>query len=218
MPSTFLGFSKGDRIVLFGGFMILGTAVGWLLPWLAGWAVDQPWVPFHGPLRLIDSIPQPELTIGAAAVGLIGGTWIAVVAIVEALAVTISDQQVEFRRDRVTRTFTRAEIGAVYLDGKYLVLLGPSTEELAREKPESTPGKLAHGFRSHGYPWADEDPHRAKYRLWVPDLPDLPAGANAVLGARARALAKKQSADADVLRQELIRLGIVVRDEDAHQY
>ena len=47
---------------------------------------------------------------------------------------------------------------------------------------------------------------------------DLPPGANALLKVRAEALRKGDSGDADELREELSRLGVVVREEKKRQY
>ena len=43
-------------LALFG---LGGAALGALLPFLAGWATDLPWVPFRGPLELLGSFDQP---------------------------------------------------------------------------------------------------------------------------------------------------------------
>jgi hypothetical protein len=67
--------------------------------------------------------------------------------------------------------------------------------------------------------WASGgDPRKDEYRRWVEDLPDLPAGANAILKARARALDRGDKEDAAQLRQELGKLGIVVREESKHRF
>jgi hypothetical protein len=217
-PPTFLGIDRGSRVGIVIGFAAAGGVLGWFLPWIVRWALGLPWVPFAGPLRLIDSIPDPWLQLGAAGLGLVAGGWIGIAAIVESLAVTITDQQVELTIDGRTRTFGRAQIGSVFLDGKDLVLLDPATRELSREKPESSARAVEAGFRAHGYPWTGTDPHLAAYRLWAPDLPGLPDGVNALLSARTRALAKKQKDDAAELLREVGRLGIVVRDEGTRQY
>jgi len=217
-PTTFLGITRGWRAGIVIGFAALGLTVGWFLPAFVRWALDLPWIPFKGPLRLLDSVPDPWLQYGAAGLGLLIGGSIGVMAIVESLAVTITDQQVDLRINGSTRTFTRAQIGSAFLDGKRLVLLDPATRELAREKPESSPAQLAAGFRTHGYPWLDADPHLRSYRLWVPDMPGLPDGANALLNARARALTKKRADDVTELHRELARLGVAIRDEDTRQY
>jgi hypothetical protein len=48
--------------------------------------------------------------------------------------------------------------------------------------------------------------------------PDLPQAADAFLRARARALKDDKTDDVAELRDELARLGVVVRDEKKKQY
>jgi len=40
------------------------AVVVWLLKLAAGWLLTLRWVPFKGPLELIDSIPEPAATLG----------------------------------------------------------------------------------------------------------------------------------------------------------
>jgi hypothetical protein len=133
--------------------------------------------------------------------------------------VTVADDQVTIARGGSSRRVRRASIAAVFLDGKQLVLLGQATDELDREGGDLPDAKrLRAAFAARGYPWEPGgDPHKDEYRRWVEDLPDLPAGADAILRARARALDRGDSQDAAQLRQELGRLGIVVREEGKHQ-
>jgi hypothetical protein len=51
----------------------------------------------------------------------------------------------------------------------------------------------------------------------VPGLPELPAGADALLTARARTVGKDAD-DAAELRTELAALGVVVSDRDGRQH
>jgi hypothetical protein len=145
---------------------------------------------------------------------------VAVLAEQDYVRVTVDDDQVTVARGASQRSLPRAWIGAVFLDGRQLVLLGHATDELAREGGDLPDAKrLEAAFAAHGYPWTPGgDPHRDEYRRWVEDLPDLPAGADAVLKARARALDKGDKEDAAQLREELGKLGIVVREEGKRQF
>jgi hypothetical protein len=217
-PPTFLGLSRGLRVMLVVGLTVVGATLGWFLPWLTRWALDLPWVPFRAVLRVIDSAPDPWLQYGATCVGLLIGAGFSALVIHESLAIRITDQQVELKLSGTARTFSRSQIGAVFLDNKALVLLDPTTQELVREKPVDPATEVADAFRAHGYPWTEADPHLESYQLWVPDLPGLPDGVNALLTARARAIEKKQKDDVAELRREVARLGIFVRDNGKRQY
>nr|MDT0662285.1 hypothetical protein [Micromonospora sp. DSM 115978] len=207
------------RALAWLGLPVLGGAVGWLLIASTGWLLDLPWIPLRGPIRLIDSLPDPQAAIGATAIGgvlgLLGGWSVAQ----GGLRVTVAADRVTLRRGDTVQDFDRASVGAVFLDGGRLVLLDREGRELAREPGGLIVDVLAEPLRRHGYPWRpDGDPYRAAYRRWVPDLPGLPAGAEALLRARHRALERDQHDDADDLRSELARLDIVVRDEGKRQY
>jgi hypothetical protein len=208
------------RALVWVGFPLIGAGAGWLLKSLAEWATSLPWIPFKGPLELVASIPDPYATIGSLALGIAGGLVVAVLAEQDYVKVTVEDDQVTVARGASSRRVPRASIEAVFLDGKQLVLLGHATDELAREGGDLPEAKrLEAAFQAHGFPWVPGgDPHRDKYKRWVQDLPDLPAGADAILKARARALDRSDKEDAAQLREELGKLGVVVREEGKRQF
>ena len=204
---------------------LVGAGAGWLLKSVAGWVASLPWAPLQGPFVLVDrlvaSFGEPQATIGALALGAVAGLVLSFIAAEERLTVTVSHDRATTTRGESSREIGRASVGAVFLDGKHLVLLGRTGEELAREASDLDADRLQAAFLTHGYPWlSGGDPYGNEYRLWVEDTPDLPAGADALLKARARALAKGADGkdDAAELHAELAKLGIVVRDEKKRQY
>ncbi|MFF2269044.1 hypothetical protein ACFVTZ_12275 [Cellulosimicrobium cellulans] len=90
--------------------------------------------------------------------------------------------------------------------------------ELLHVRTELATDRLAAAFRSHGWPWHDDDPWAEEFRRWVPGDPALPPSADAVLRARAAMLQSDKTADAADLRRELARLDVVVRDVDKVQH
>ncbi len=196
-----------------------GAGAGALLPFLARWLLSLPWAPLEGPAELLTSIPEPGLTLGTVAVGALGGLLLGLTAVHESLSVGVCDTHVTLTIRDSAQSFTREEIAALFRDGKQLVVLAPDGLELAREHCGLPWPRLTATLSRHGYPWAPEDPHRADYRRWVPGTPGLPEGADALLRARAQARKDSDDAgDARELRRELLRLGVVVRDEEKRQY
>ncbi|QFQ99420.1 ABC transporter permease [Streptomyces phaeolivaceus] len=206
--------------VLIGGvFALVGAGIGLGIKFLAKWFVTLPWAPMQGPAELLTSIPEPGLSIGLAALGAVLGLVAGALARHDALSVSVSPAQVVLERKGKSREFERETVALVFRDGKQLILLGRRSEELVREGCDLNAQALADAFTSRGYTWADSDPYQNEYRRWVPDTPGLPEGANAVLKARSQALAKKGgSEEAQELREELSRLGVVVRDNDKRQF
>ncbi|MFE9647364.1 hypothetical protein ACFYO0_25250 [Streptomyces sp. NPDC006365] len=199
--------------------VVAGAVVGELVRLLAGWLVTLRWAPFKGPAKLLDSVPEPWVTIGAVAVGALLGLFASFVLLHESLSVRVCDRHVVLTIRDESEEFARDKIRLAFPDGKQLVLLGHHSEELAREDCGLDKRRLADAFTEHGYTWADADPHLAEFRRWVPDTPGLPEGANALFMAREKALKKQGDAeDARELRKELSKLGVVVRDKDKRQY
>src|SRR5690625_5087240 len=220
--ATIVAARLGERALMWVGLPLLGTVLGSLVKGLADWAVTWPWVPFEGPLQLVATLPDLPTRIGGAAVGLVAGLVLASIGESEALTVTVDDDSATFQREKRRQTFHRSQASAVFKDRKRLVALGPATEELAGQDTDLSTGRLAAAFRKHGYPWVEGgDPHAGEYRRWVEGVPELSASAHGLFAARARALGKdgtESAEDAEALRAELGKLGLVVRDERKTQY
>lgn len=204
--------------LVWAGFPVLGAAVLFGLKSIAGWVAGLDWAPMQGPFRLVASIPEPWATTGSLGLGLLGGLVVAGMAAYERLSVEVFDEGVELNRGGRLRSFDRTRVSGAFLDGKKLVLLGVDTGELARESHDLKAEDLADAFQEHGYQWLPGDPYEQEYRRWVEGTPDLPPGADALLKVRAEALRKGDQEDAAQLREELGRLGVVVREEKKRQF
>ncbi|MBO4164059.1 YqeB family protein [Micromonospora antibiotica] len=216
-PTT-VGGDLGDLLVMWVGFPLLGGALGGRLPMVADWVAGLPWAPVQGWFELVAGLPYRRALVGGLLLGMLAGLLLAHVGTRERLIVTVDRGGVRLRRDGVDRELARRTVTAVFVDRKELVLLGPAGAELARERSDLSGRRLGDAFREHGWPWQDGDPHRDTYRRWVAGLPELPPGADPLLGARQRAVEAGRQRDARELRGELARLGVVVRDEGRRQY
>ncbi len=196
----------------------LGGGLGWVLSRAAGWLAALPWVPWQGLFERLTRLPATPTTVTTVAIGVVAGLLFAAAAAAEAPAVEfVAGGAVILRKGSADRVVAGPVRGA-YLDDGRLVLLGAGGAELARERTDLGAKALAAGFRSHGAAWYDADPYRAGFRRWVPDVPGLPPGADALLAARDRAVRAGDATDADQLRDELLRLGVAVREERRRQF
>ncbi|HEY6740319.1 MAG TPA: hypothetical protein VI076_15855 [Actinopolymorphaceae bacterium] len=206
------------RIAFWCGSPALGAGLGYVLQAIAGWVASLPAAPLQGFFELIASLPRPQVTLGALAVGAVAGAVFAVLVELDMLKVTVSGRSVRLARGGDVQEFARESVRSVFVDEKALVLLGTDGGELARTRCDLDTDRLAAAFRAHHFVWVETDPHDDSYRRWVEDAPDLPAGANAVLRARAKALEKGDTEDAEQLRVELAKLNVVVRDRRKRQF
>jgi hypothetical protein len=203
------------RAAVWTGLPAAGAGLGWVVHQVPEWLLRVPVVPMRGPLRLVDRLSEPGATIGALLLGVIAGLVLAGLVDRESLTVRLSRTEVTLTRPGTTRTVPRGEVTAAYRDGDQLVLLGRGGQELAREPSHLGAGRLAPAF---GPAWTAQDPYAGSYRRWVPGLPDVPAEAAALFAARQRALDRGDGDDAGELRDELGRLGFVLRDEKKRQH
>ncbi|SBT52564.1 YqeB family protein [Micromonospora auratinigra] len=208
----------GELVLMWAGFPLLGAGLGAALTAAAGWLVDLPWFPFQGWFALLTRLPGQRAYLAGAGVAAVVGLLTAYVGTRERLHVSVDPTEVRLRRDGHRRVVARSGVAGVLLDGKALVLLAADGRELAREKSDLDARRLRPAFTAQGWPWLAQDPHRAAYRRWVPGLPELTGGADVLLGARQRAVEHGRGTEADELRAELARLGVVVRDERKRQY
>lgn len=73
---TVIGHSKLDKLVLYGGFPVVGLALGFFLPRIADWAMTIDWLP-KGPLRFVSEWDAWWVTLTLMLAGLIAGVLLA---------------------------------------------------------------------------------------------------------------------------------------------
>jgi hypothetical protein len=84
------------------------------------------------------------------------GLAVAIVAASERLTVTVAPDRVTLARIRQpNRKLELPAVGAVYLDGKDLVIEDHEGVELARDSDDLDEPALREAFVAHGYPWRD---------------------------------------------------------------
>lgn len=200
------------RVLVWLCLPLVGAALLWGLLLL----VD--WLPFGGPFNLVRDLPEPWDLVVALAVGFVIGLILAALVDAESLTVRISPLEVVLTRPGHRRVVGKGEIAVAFPDRDQLVLLGRTGQELAREPCSVTMKRLSAAFPSRGVVWAEQDPYLGAYRRWVPNLPEVSDAANAVFAARQKALNSGDDEDVRELREELGRLGFVVRDDKKKQY
>jgi len=211
-PTTTVPTPWWVRVLAWLGLPLAGAALLFLVVRLAGW------LPLPGPLRLVRGLPEPAATIVVVVVGVLLGLVLAALVDRESLTVQFTMAELVLSRPGSTVAVARAEVAVAFPDRDELVLLSPTGRELAREPCHLSAARLGRAFIDYGIAWAEQDPYFASYRRWVPDLPELPPSAHALLAARQKALESGDDSDKRELRAELGRVGYVVRDDHKRQY
>jgi hypothetical protein len=203
---------------LWAGLPAAGGAGGWFLPDVAEWVAGLPWVPWQGLFRAVTELPEPGLGIGSVGIGVVAGLLLAGTLHDEALTVTVTGGQVVLRNGDGEIALDRTDAAAAFVEQDRLVLLAADGRELARTPCLLPAARLREAFEGAGIAWHEQDPYLADYRRWVLGAPGLPAGADALLAARATALEDGDGEERDELRGELVLLGVVVRDVRGKQH
>ncbi len=200
--------------VVVGAALGLGAAfaVGPLVDWLLDTVDGAP-----APLRLIDQLPLGWAVALLTVAGAIAGLLVFAVWGDEVGEVTVDAERVVIAGTKASTSFTREEIAQIFLDKDELVLLDARSRELSRTPSDgAVAGRLAAALERFDYPWAGtSDPH--EFTPWVDRSPDLDARAHELLRRRRRALADGRTGTAEEARDELLELGVVVRDRGGRQ-
>lgn len=148
------GFDRAGRVWVVALFGVGGVGAGVLLPLLAGWAADLPWVPFQGPLRLLSSFDQAWLVWGRPAFGLLAGLGFASWIILDSPVLDISRQEIRVRRrGQVERVIERAKVDAVHRRGSKVIIETAGGRTLFEDDVEGDRSAVRNAFVDNGYPW-----------------------------------------------------------------
>lgn len=224
---TAVGMPTADRWVILLGFPLLGLAAALLLPPVARWLAHRP-IPL---MRIVfvgvGQIDRPW-EVGICAVGaVLVGAVLALLGISESLGVTVGGTRLRVQAGDWGREIDRADVSAVFVDGKTLVVLDSQGRQTIREPYEGPGQALRTAFTRHGYPWLDQDPHQDLFRRWTTsagqgtapdgDTAELQGPIEVILAARRQALRRRSRPESRRLREAVEELGVVIRDRGIEQ-
>lgn len=148
------GFDRSGRLWVLGLFGLGGAGIGALLPLLARWASELPWVPFQGPMSLLGSFDQAWLVWGRPLLGLALGLGFAAWVILDSPVLDIDPERIEVRRrGEVERVIERGKVDAVHRRGSKVVIETDKGRVLFEGEIEGDKAAIREAFLSHGFPW-----------------------------------------------------------------
>ncbi|MFJ6326989.1 MULTISPECIES: hypothetical protein [unclassified Rhizobium] len=123
--------TQADQIIVTMVATIGGAILLFLLPKGAVWALaNLPWVPWDGPLKLLIAGEQMVTRWGVAAIGGVLGFLAGVLLIHDEPTLTISSSELLVCKGDKRHRFARAQVGAVGIINKHLVIRDHSNVEL----------------------------------------------------------------------------------------
>ncbi|MEV6559140.1 hypothetical protein AB0M22_25725 [Nocardia sp. NPDC051756] len=205
---------------LFGaGGLAVGCGIGFAVHPVGRWMIDT-FDASPGPLKLATSVPTVWLVLATTLIGTVAGVLLFEIGRSESLTLTVADDHVELVKEARAQHVPRKHVAAVFREDADLVFTDRNKRRLARfDANDLNRNDIEQAFRRHGYPWLDRnDPFGADYFRWADGRPETGKAVDAVLRARRRALADEKPLDVAELDEQLLELGIDVRDRRGEQH
>lgn len=219
--STTVSTPKSSMALIVIAIPLLCVAGALSLNFVANWMSGWSWVPFGFAIEGFANLPLGGRLAILAVLGVLVAVFFLFHAFKEHVTVTFARRsvQVTVPGEDIDETFADADVTAIFLDEDYFVVQGPRGNELFRHKCMLDREELAAACAKYGLPWRnDGDPFADEFRRWVPDIAGLPPGADALFAARQAAIEEDDEDDIAQLRQELLKIGVIVRDSQKKQY
>ena len=139
-PPTVLTMPRFDRWVMFVGLPVAGVVLSLLLPVLARWLLDLgTGLPIRPAFRFLGGIDNWWKALAAAAIGALAGLAAAATAATRTATVKVGDADLVIEVGGRRQTIVRADVDAVFLDGKNIVVQDTGSRRLF-STPLDAPG------------------------------------------------------------------------------
>ena len=119
---------------------------------MIGWGLSLPWLPFKGPLAILD---QLEGNFGGwllIVLGAVAGLVLGFLAVADTTKIEITARDITFVKGDKKQRFARSQIGTVVIDGSHLVLRDRADADLIRQKIDGSMAEVTEALRSHDWP------------------------------------------------------------------
>ncbi|MFI5425858.1 hypothetical protein [Aeromicrobium sp. UC242_57] len=142
--------SAGYHVFLWTVLPLLGVLAGWTLSRVPDWVDGLSWIPFQGPIELLDQVTGRVGTIVLLAVGALVGAVVALTAYDEIIRVEIDPSASRSAAATMSRWSSAHRWVECFTDGKDLVLTGPTGAEVARKTSDLEAEEVRAGVHGHG--------------------------------------------------------------------
>jgi|GEM_PF-3115518 len=217
MSSEKLGLNVVEK-ALITAIPIAAAVIFYFLPSLLLLVKNIPFLSGNQFVNFIAGVDNGWLHWLLAGIGLIAGALFSAYIYTEILKVEVQRDHIIIDVHDMMSEIRKADIESIFKDGKMLVITDNAGLEFLRESTDYTPGRLKDAFQKYHYPWTDQDPRSAEFFEWTTDHENLSERANDILYNRRQAKRYDEEKRAGELRQDLMEVGIVVKDKNGRQY
>lgn len=197
---------------------ILSAGIFYYLPFLVGLIEMIPFLSDNQLINFITGIESSWLNWGLAALGLISGVFLSIFIFTEILKMEVNRDYVVVDIFDKKSEIKKSDIQSVFKEGKKLVIINNDGYELVRQDTDYSEAKLKDAFQKFHYPWTGEDPYTDEFFKWSAGHEDVDEMANTILYERKQAKKEDDEKKVKDLRQDLMELGVVVKDSDNGQF
>lgn len=208
------GFEKG--LIIF--IPILTAGIFYYLPSLVELIETIPFLSDNQLINFITGIENGWLNWGLAALGLILGVFLSIFIFTEILKMEVNRDYVVVDIFDKKSEIKKTDIKCVFKEGKKLVIIGNDGFELLRQDTDYSTAKLESAFQKFHYPWVSEDPYINEFFKWTVNHEELGETANTILYERRQAKRDDDEKKVKNLKNDLMELGIVVKDCNNAQF
>ncbi|KKK33545.1 hypothetical protein WN59_12445 [Salinicoccus sediminis] len=217
MNSEKLGLNAVEKALIIT-IPIAAAVIFYFLPSLLLLAKKIPFLSDNQFVNFIAGVDNGWVHWLLAGFGLVAGALFSVYIYTEILKIEVARDHIVIDIHDRKSEMHRPDIESIFKDGKMLVITDNAGLELLREATDYPPGRLKDAFQKYHYPWMDQDPRSTEFFEWTTDHEDLSERANDILYNRRQAKRDDEEKRAGDLRQDLMEIGIVVKDKNGRQY
>lgn len=149
---TVLEVRAAHRWLLVAGLTVAGLGVGLAAPPVIGWAQGLDWLPFQGPMGLLQQLSS---TVGSwllVVIGTVAGAVIGLGLTDELTKVRVTDRDVTFIKGRKKERFARGQVNAALIDDGHLVLRDERDADLIRRDLDVPVDQVRAALTKHDWP------------------------------------------------------------------
>jgi len=151
--ATELSLKSSDKKIIVAAGVLIGTGVGFAIPYV--WKLIERFdeLPFHQILSFLMSFQSDWVSIARPVLFAVVGLLLAGLLVATLPRVLVSDEKIEICKGENRRIIKRSKVASIYFSGSKLIIESEQGRRLFNDSIEGGKEQIATTFKKHGYPW-----------------------------------------------------------------